>query len=45
MLARNKQLNAFKFDGFWYAMDTLRDKIYLEDLWNTGKAPWKTWNE
>lgn len=45
MLASNKQLNAFKFDGFWYAMDTLRDKIYLEDLWSSGKAPWKTWNE
>ena len=45
MLARNKQLDAFKFDGFWYAMDTLRDKNYLEDLWSTGKAPWKTWNE
>jgi len=44
-LAKNKQLNAFKFDGFWYAMDTLRDKIYLEDLWSSGKAPWKTWNE
>jgi glucose-1-phosphate cytidylyltransferase len=44
-LAKNKQLDAFKFDGFWYAMDTLRDKIYLENLWNTGKAPWKIWNE
>lgn len=44
-LAKNKQLNAYKFDGFWYAMDTLRDKIYLEDLWSSGKAPWKTWNE
>jgi glucose-1-phosphate cytidylyltransferase len=44
-LAEERELNAFKFDGFWYAMDTLRDKIYLENLWNTGKAPWKTWNE
>ena len=45
MLSSNKELNAFKFDGFWYAMDTLRDKIYLEDLWSSDKAPWKTWNE
>ena len=44
-LAKNKQLNAFKFEGFWYAMDTLRDKNYLEDLWNTKKAPWKIWND
>jgi glucose-1-phosphate cytidylyltransferase len=43
-LAKEQELNAFKFEGFWYAMDTLRDKIYLEELWNTGKAPWKTWN-
>jgi len=44
-LAKNKQLNAFKFEGFWYAMDTLRDKNYLEDLWNTKKAPWKIWDD
>jgi hypothetical protein len=44
-LAKDNQLNALKFDGFWYAMDTLRDKIYLEDLWNSHKAPWKLWND
>ena len=44
-LAKNKQLNAFKFEGFWYAMDTLRDKNYLEDLWNSKKAPWKLWDD
>ena len=45
MLSKNRELNAFKFDGFWYAMDTLRDKNYLEELWTSGKAPWKTWND
>ena len=44
-LAKEKQLSAYKFDGFWYAMDTLRDKIYLEELWNSKKAPWKIWDE
>jgi glucose-1-phosphate cytidylyltransferase len=42
-LAKKGQLNAFKHEGFWYAMDTLRDKTYLEELWTTGKAPWKVW--
>ena len=40
-LARKGQLNAFKFDGFWYAMDTIRDKEYLEDLLRSNKAPWR----
>ena len=44
-LAKDKQLSAFKFEGFWYAMDTLRDKIYLEELWNSKNAPWKIWDE
>lgn len=44
-LVKDNQLNAFKYEGFWYAMDTIRDKIYLEDLWNSNKAPWKLWNE
>jgi glucose-1-phosphate cytidylyltransferase len=44
-LAKDKQLIALKFDGFWYPMDTLRDKNYLEDLWNSKKAPWKLWND
>jgi len=42
-LAKEYQLNAFIHKGFWYPLDTLRDKNYLEDLWNHGKAPWKTW--
>jgi len=42
-LARDGQLSAFRHDGFWMAMDTLRDKMVLEDLWAKGKAPWKVW--
>lgn len=42
-LALDGQLMAFKHEGFWQPMDTLRDKLYLEDLWNAEKAPWKTW--
>lgn len=42
-LAREGQLSAYKHRGFWQPMDTLRDKIYLEELWRTGKAPWKIW--
>ncbi len=42
-LARNGQLNVFKHKGFWQPMDTLRDKNHLEELWNSGKAPWKVW--
>ena len=42
-LARDNQLNAYKHIGFWKPMDTLRDKIYLEDLWKKRKAPWKVW--
>lgn len=42
-LVKDGELRAFKHHGFWYAMDTLRDKRYLEDLWKTGKAPWKLW--
>ena len=42
-LARENQLNAYKHTGFWKPMDTLRDKIYLEDLWQREKAPWKIW--
>jgi glucose-1-phosphate cytidylyltransferase len=43
-LARDRRLAAYKHEGFWYAVDTLRDKTYLEDLWARGKAPWKTWS-
>jgi len=42
-LAREGQLAAYLHRGFWHAMDTLRDKNFLEDLWQSGKAPWKTW--
>ncbi len=42
-LAHLDQLSAYKHDGFWQPMDTLRDKKYLEGLWNSGKAPWKVW--
>jgi glucose-1-phosphate cytidylyltransferase len=42
-LARDGQLSAFRHDGFWQPMDTLRDKHYLEELWQKGEAPWKVW--
>ena len=42
-LSKNNQLMSYKFNGFWYAMDTLKDKNYLENLWSSGKAPWKIW--
>jgi glucose-1-phosphate cytidylyltransferase len=42
-LAESGQLKAFRHHGFWQPMDTLRDKNLLEELWNTGKAPWKVW--
>jgi glucose-1-phosphate cytidylyltransferase len=41
-LAQEGQLNAYFHHGFWQPMDTLRDKIHLEELWQSGKAPWKT---
>jgi glucose-1-phosphate cytidylyltransferase len=43
-LAQAGQLQAFFHPGFWQPMDTLRDKNYLEDLWQSGKAPWKAWS-
>jgi glucose-1-phosphate cytidylyltransferase len=42
-LAKDGQLSVYRHDGFWQPMDTLRDKTYLEKLWDSGKAPWKTW--
>ena len=42
-LATEAQLGAYRHDGFWQPMDTLRDKTHLEDLWQSGKAPWKAW--
>lgn len=44
-LAEIDQLVAFKHDGFWQPMDTLRDRNKLEKLWQSGKAPWRTWQE
>ena len=42
-LAKERQLVAFQHHGFWQPMDTLRDKNHLEELWQSGKAPWKVW--
>ena len=42
-LAKEQKLTAFKHNGFWFPMDTLRDKNNLENLWNSKKAPWKIW--
>lgn len=42
-IAGQGQLEAFEHRGFWQPMDTLRDKTHLEELWNSGKAPWKRW--
>jgi glucose-1-phosphate cytidylyltransferase len=43
-LAHEGQLVGYKHDGFWSCMDTLKEKNILEDLWNSGKAPWKIWD-
>lgn len=42
-LSRSGELNAYKHNGFWHPMDTLRDKNELEAIWNSGQAPWKVW--
>lgn len=42
-LAEENQLMAYRHDGFWQCMDTLRDKRYLESLWDSGNPPWKVW--
>jgi glucose-1-phosphate cytidylyltransferase len=42
-LARGGELMGYRHQGFWQPMDTLRDKNHLEDLWNSGQAPWKRW--
>ena len=42
-LSQQKKLKAFTHNGFWHPMDTLRDKNYLNKLWNENKAPWKIW--
>lgn len=42
-LARDGELKAYKHDGFWHPMDMLKDKVELNELWESGKAPWKVW--
>jgi glucose-1-phosphate cytidylyltransferase len=42
-LSAQGELMAYEHSGFWQPMDTLRDKTHLEELWQSGKAPWKTW--
>ncbi len=44
-LAKEGQLHAYKHDGFWQPMDTLKDKTFLTDLWQSGKAPWQKWED
>lgn len=43
-LVETSNLMAFRHFGFWHAMDTLRDRVHLENLWNSGRAPWKVWD-
>lgn len=43
-LASEGKLNAYRHEGFWHCMDTKRDKDQLEELWASGKAPWKVWD-
>ena len=42
-MANNNQIYTFKHQGFWKCMDTLRDKNYLNELWDNNNAKWKTW--
>jgi glucose-1-phosphate cytidylyltransferase len=42
-LAQDDQLSAYRHDGFWYAVDTVRDKRHLQELWESGDPPWKLW--
>ena len=42
-LAKDGQLTAYRHEGFWQCMDTLRDKRFMERLWEEGRAPWKVW--
>jgi glucose-1-phosphate cytidylyltransferase len=42
-LSEEGKLAAYRHDGFWAAMDTMRDKAYLEELWASNRAPWKVW--
>ena len=42
-LAAEGELVGYRHDGFWHPMDTLRDKLFLDGLWQSGEAPWKRW--
>jgi glucose-1-phosphate cytidylyltransferase len=42
-LARDGQVSSYRHEGFWQAMDTLRDRNHLEELWSSGRAPWRVW--
>lgn len=44
-LAQDGEMFAYRHSGFWFPMDTLRDKIYLEELWQSREAPWKIWEK
>jgi glucose-1-phosphate cytidylyltransferase len=44
-LSADGELTAYQHPGYWYGMDTLRDKILLNSLWDEGRAPWKTWKD
>ena len=44
-LAEEGQLMSYRHRGFWQCMDTMREKIQLENLWSHGKAPWKVWDK
>jgi glucose-1-phosphate cytidylyltransferase len=43
-LSQEGKMVAFEHQDFWQSMDTVRDKMYLEELWASGEAPWKVWN-
>ena len=42
-LATDGQLMAYRHESFWHPMDTMRDRVHLEQLWSSGRAPWKVW--
>ncbi|MFC1980238.1 hypothetical protein ACFLVS_05265 [Chloroflexota bacterium] len=44
-VAKSGNLKAYYHRDFWQSMDTLSEKLILENLWNTGKAPWKIWED
>ncbi|MNP82662.1 Glucose-1-phosphate cytidylyltransferase [compost metagenome] len=44
-LARDGELNVYRHDNFWQPMDTLREKLILDELWENQKAPWKIWKD